>query len=247
MKYLAYILLIVLFCSAFSAYFLLRRPAVSQDEVALIINQRRISSAEYNDPSVGRLNHVADDNAYRETFIARELLIQEGKRRGIDQEEDFRRSIQRYYEQSLVKVLMDRQYATLQPEATSEDVARYLALRGTLVRFTVLRYSREEDVERGVLLSSESRQAVFEELSSTLRVSLATLSPGSSTVPAWDGLGYEALRLDAVEPGNAGDFPPPDLELVRQEIINTRRELRMNEWLTQLRRNAVITIPLRKQ
>ncbi|OQX13532.1 MAG: hypothetical protein BWK76_16045 [Desulfobulbaceae bacterium A2] len=246
MKYLMYILVVILGGSLLSAFFLLRRPAPSAEEIALVVNDRRITTGEYNNLGAARTNHSEDDVFYRETVIARELLIQEGKRIGIDQEEDFRRSIQRYYEQSLIKVLMDRQFATLKDEATQADIDRYLELYGSVVSFTLLHHLHEGDKALSPI-RSESHKASFAELSSTLRTMLLPLSPGSASLPAWNGMDYESIRLDTVEPAAAPLPPPEDLAALRQEITEARKELRMNEWLAQLRKNAVIVIPPKKQ
>jgi hypothetical protein len=173
-------------------------------------------------------------------------LIQEGKRRGIDQEEDFRRSIQRYYEQSLIKVLMDRQYATLKEDASQADIERYLELYGSVVDFKVLHYMREGEAAETQPIRSESHQVPFAEISSSLRAILLTLTPGTASAPAWNGLDYESVRLENLAPSPTPIPPPDDLAVVRQEITEARKELRMNEWLAQMRRNAVIVIPAKK-
>ncbi len=62
------------------------------------------------------------------SLITKELLLQESQREGIDKEESFRESIQNFYEQSLIKLLIDRKFASLHVTVSDEDVNRYIAL-----------------------------------------------------------------------------------------------------------------------
>ena len=56
------------------------------------------------------------------SLINKELLIQEAQRLEINREESFRRSVENFYEQSLIKNLMDRKYADLKIKVSERDV-----------------------------------------------------------------------------------------------------------------------------
>ena len=47
---------------------------------------------------------------------------------GIDQEEDFRHSIQNFYEQSLTKILLERKYDSFESNPSRQEIDRFLEL-----------------------------------------------------------------------------------------------------------------------
>jgi hypothetical protein len=99
-------------------------------KAAIIINDKVITLDEFAGMKPSHDEHRAD---FINSLIARELLIQEAQRTGIDKEENFRRSLQGFYEQSLVKVLMDRKLTLLsipRPTLKISRQARPRARRG---------------------------------------------------------------------------------------------------------------------
>jgi hypothetical protein len=97
---------------------------VEVSEPALIINDRIVSQSELEEfAKVG--SYHSQGSGFLDAVITRELLIQEAVREGIHEEEAFRASVEAYYEQSLVKELVDRKLQNLSAEVTADMVKEF--------------------------------------------------------------------------------------------------------------------------
>ena len=108
MRYIYYIIIILLGLSAIIGYEL-RGKLSSPKEAAIVVNGKTITVEEFSRVCSSKPTDSGDKNDFINSLITKELLIQESQREGIDREESFRRSIQNYYEQSLIKLLMDEE------------------------------------------------------------------------------------------------------------------------------------------
>ena len=86
-------------------------PKTSQEKVAVKINGHVITVREFNE-LYEATGPEKTDTAARERFldnlITRKLLILEAKKAGLDQQEDFLKSIKNFWEQTLLKSLIDK-------------------------------------------------------------------------------------------------------------------------------------------
>ncbi|MDH4318325.1 MAG: hypothetical protein OEV64_08030 [Desulfobulbaceae bacterium] len=246
MKYLLYILASFMTMSLIVALFLLSNDRKdSSDEIALIINDKKITADEYRHPPAARMNHSAGDEDYLEAIIIRELLIQEAKRQGIDKEESFRISLQHFYEQSLVKLLMDRQYETLRVEINDEEISRYHKWLSGTVSFTMSTYTTHEDIKNGKPKAQESKTSVFNELSEFTQQQLFGLQPGQHSAPVHFLDDYLVFQLLSVElPDNAEKIGDKH-ESLRNKLSALKKEQLMSQWLNKLREDASISILLK--
>jgi hypothetical protein len=80
------------------------------EKIALRISSYSLTAGEFND-LFDDLN-VKDTPRAREAFldnlITRKLLVKEAQRQGLDRKKDFLRSIENFWEQSLVKIVIDK-------------------------------------------------------------------------------------------------------------------------------------------
>ena len=65
-----------------------------------------LKNAPYDDLEL--MDTSAKRKEYLDRFIEKEILIQEAQRQGLDREKDFMRSIENYWEQVLLKLLLQR-------------------------------------------------------------------------------------------------------------------------------------------
>lgn len=243
MKYLYFIAGIILAASLALALQLIPSPGKVnlEEEVALVVNDHAITSKEL---AAAELLQPGRDGAEStvDSVITRELLIQEAKRRGIDREEDFRASIKNFYEQSLVKILLDRQGQQLHNDVTDDHVERYLQLLGATVELTMFRPQTNDLLDNS---TEEHLLSRFADLSEDLRCRLAGLKPGERSEPDpsnKDGVSY---RLDRVEPLPEGDKTPRDM--IRRLLEDFHKRQLMNSWLNELRNKAMIKVLIRNQ
>lgn len=87
------------------------KPAPQKNAV-VTINNYSISpdefEAEFRDSAFGRKDTLDSRRQFMEVLINRKLMLQEAQRQGIDREKDFLKSIERFWEQSLLKAYLDR-------------------------------------------------------------------------------------------------------------------------------------------
>ncbi|HSR35908.1 MAG TPA: SurA N-terminal domain-containing protein, partial [Desulfurivibrionaceae bacterium] len=107
MRYLYAIAVFVLLVSASFLAYRFYPATTATEDVAIQINDRIITRAEFNQKYQSR-GGVQDPftaqpgEDFIQALITKELLIQEAKRLGLDREEPFRQSVQNFYEQSLI-------------------------------------------------------------------------------------------------------------------------------------------------
>ena len=101
-KYISAVLLLSLF--SFSCA---KKPPA--EKIAVRISSYSLTAGEFND-LFDDLN-IKDTPAAREAFlnnlITRKLLVEEAQKQGLDREKGFLRSIENFWEQSLIKILID--------------------------------------------------------------------------------------------------------------------------------------------
>jgi hypothetical protein len=182
MKYIYYIIAILLVLSAVIGY-LLTPPRVQEKKAAIVINGKVITADEFDRLYASRPGGLSGREAFVNSLITRELLIQESRREGIDKEEPFVQSIRNFYEQSLVKLLMDRKFASLHPDVTDEEVDRYLAFLGKKLHLTIFSFSDIRKAEKGASKNGEKRTLFLSDLSPELKAAVAALRVGGSSGP----------------------------------------------------------------
>lgn len=243
MKYLYFIAGIILAASLALAFQLISFSGSTDrhEEIALVVNDRNITVSEM--AAAERLQPGRDGaESTVDSVITRELLLQEAKRRGIDREDDFRTSIKNFYEQSLIKILLDRQDQVFHGDVSDDEVERYLQLLGATIELTMFRLPALDSIEKE---TEEHQRSRFADLSEDLRCRLAALKQGERTIAIPRGLEFVAYRLDRIEPGPAGEALPKDL--ARRLLEDFRKRQSMNLWLNEMRQKASIKVFTRSQ
>ncbi len=110
-------------------------PEDDQGPVVARINDYEITLKEYetqlnSDVSTSEIYHVTreDKREFLERLIRKELLIQEAVRRKLDRREEFVRAIERYWESTLIRDLMElkgKEICERSCIAEEEIIARY--------------------------------------------------------------------------------------------------------------------------
>jgi len=247
MKYLTYVGVFILLVSVLIGYQVFHSHDEERD-AAIIINDRIISHNEL----AGRLAELPDAvrDAYGpqekgdfiQSLITKELMIQESQRLGIDRDEAFRRSVESFYEQSLIKILMDRKYAELKIKVTDRDVNRYLFLLNKEVRLQQTVYESLE-AARGESGGQEvTMNAPFSDLTHWIRNSLMGLEVGESSEPVPVDDRYVVYTLLSLEPMAETEAVTHDRVRIRKILRSAREEAAIHLWLADLKREASIKI-----
>lgn len=251
-----YLYAIAVFVLLFSASFLAYRffPATTATEdVAIRINDRIITRAEF-EAKYRQRGSVKDPftaqpgEDFLQALITKELLIQEAKRLGLDQEEPFRQSVQNFYEQSLIKLLMERQYATPPAAATEAERTRFQQLTGKQISLAIAAYPSKKAATSGTSAQTKTTVVPFENLACEMKAALLAVEIGTATTPVAVGDRYETYRIAKVEedPAQAATalLTPGEINTTIQQC---KREKAMNDWLAGLREGAAIAIHVKPE
>ena len=144
MKYIYYVIGIIALITVLAAV-RFSSLKVEVSEPAIVINDRVISEKELDRifKSSPYSNHMA---GVIDSVITNQLLIQEAIAQGINKEELFRASVENFYEQSLIKILIDRKFNSLEPEIPQEMVDRYRERSGKKVEYAKFVYLNLESI-----------------------------------------------------------------------------------------------------
>jgi hypothetical protein len=211
---------------------------VEVSEPALIINDRIISKSELGEfAKVG--SYHSQGQGFLDTVITRELLIQEAIRQGIHKEEAFRASVEAYYEQSLVKAVVDRKLQSVSPEVTDEMVGRYqeMCLKG--VTYTKFVYGSEDDRQTGNAISETTHTYRFEDFSDTMKYTLFRLASGEGVLSDATEEGIVVFQLDTISADQDAGSVPDDGQ-VRTFLEEQARNAMLEKWLRDIRKSADI-------
>ncbi len=96
----------------------------TEEKPAIQVNEYAVSAEEFNE----RFREMCPDNmtpgdkaVFLENFLDQKVLLYEAQRLGIDKEPEFLDAIERFWEQSLVKIVVDRKYTEIAQTVNVSD------------------------------------------------------------------------------------------------------------------------------
>lgn len=243
MRYLISILMIAVLVTAVIVGYYFQRPVKRTSEVALKINALEVSADEYRDYAAERPYAGEDSREIVDSLVTRELLVQEAKRLNIDKEEAFRKTIERFYEQSLAKTLLERKAAAFSVDPSPAEIDKFLSLQRMKIDYCLLPVPGNPGEAGAPGQEKEQiRQDVFANLSTMLQLSLLALKPGETSAPfMMDGQRFR-IRLLQSTPSPATSVNALDRAQVRRIMAEASRSEALDNWLYDLRRNAHLTV-----
>lgn len=241
MKYLVFIFTIVLLASGLTLFNLLPEEKIPKSDVALTINGRDIAQETVNSQSTGSGYHDESRSQLYNTIITRELLIEEAKKLEIDKEESFRKALKNYYENSLIKILMERKNSQIRVSVTEQQIDSYISYLGKTVTFTRLdTIPAPGDAVQNI--GGLTTRVLFDDLAEPVKLLLASLTPGDFIIKFDTGSDKYAIRLDNVEPTESTMAAKPDRAHIGRLLEEFAREQQLNQWMADLNKAATITI-----
>lgn len=235
------ILGIVLAATLLTLYFVWPEKQPHQTGVAVTVNGHDLAKATITAEGAKTGYHSDDYGTLLDSAITRELLLQEAQRQKIDKEEGFREALKSFYEQSLIKILTDRQYTQIQVTVDETEIDAYLSFYGKMVTFSRLPVSSEPPYTPA---SQEGAQntVLFDDLSESLQLILSGLKPGEYAVKFDTGSDRYAVRLDNIMPSQGLATTLPSREIAKEMLMEHKRQQQIVKWLDELHNNASITI-----
>ncbi|MBI5101440.1 MAG: peptidyl-prolyl cis-trans isomerase [Nitrospirae bacterium] len=239
MKFIYYIIAILLLVSATAAYQLSSKTSPDKDKnAALIINGKVITYNEFK--SLSRADGDVRDDEFIDSVITKELLIQEAKKIGIDKDEPFRRSIQNYYEQSLIKLLIDRKFSDLDMKVSDGELDRHIDFINKKYQLTIFRASDRDSALKGEYLDQGQKTALCDDLTDDIKESIQGLKQGEKSAPVSSGEGFIVVRVDKIESNKTAEMTDAEKEKVRGILIERKKRAAIDSWIGDLRQKATI-------
>ena len=237
MKYIYYIAAVLTIALALVIFQCVKDKPAADKDPAIVINDRVITKEDFAKMKPTRGESGQD---FVNSIITKELLIQEAQAAGIDKEEPFRKSIQNFYEQSLIKILMDRKFAALNIAVSDEEIEKYRSMMDKKLHLTIYRGAKANDLE-AASAAGEKMTVSFGDLSRNMKMAVSLLRKGEKSRPFISGSEYVAIKLDDILPGGTRESGA-DMEGIRKLIAEEKREQMIAEWLDGLRKQAKIKV-----
>ncbi len=240
MKYLFILFALIATTLVMSILFFPKDKKIQTDSIAVTVNGHDISSVTLANERQNYGYHGTKPDLY-ESVITREILIQEAQRQEIDKEDSFRKTLKKFYENSLVKILLERKNKDIAVSITDNEVNTYITFLGKNVSFTRLNTIPTDQTDLLAAPGVEN-SALFDDLAEPLRLLLSTLEPGEYGIRFDTGSEKYAIRLDSVSPAGQQSGKEPDRETIQEILMEYKREHMLNQWLTDLKGKAEIKI-----
>ncbi len=255
MRYIYYIVIILIGITIAAGWGIFSDATVKISKPAIVINDRIITEPEFDNlikskPSYG------NDEEFIDSLIVKELLIQEAIKRNINKDESFRASVEDFYEQSLIKILMDDQFKQYDPIVTDKEIEKYKTLSLRKIFISKLIYASQKDVGENKSKNVKTIESDFIDLASSLKFTVFNLKPGESSKGVTTIEGFIVYNLikteeikdpEAVEKLNNEKLNNDQLnseqlnnDRIAEFIKNGKKEMMLAEWVDELKEKAEI-------
>ena len=244
MKYLFAILTIILAISAATFFFIQPEQLKEKKDVLVTVNGHDISRADVREE--GRTgSHHESSSDFLDSVVSRQLLIEEAQKLDIDKEPSFRKELKEYYEQSLINVLLERKNTSIQVQISDQEIDNYLNGFGRTYTFMLLKAAAPPSLET-LKTKGQLHSVRFEDLSENIRLVLSTLKPGEMAMEFETGNENLAVLLEKIV--GAAERPASiDSDKVRMTLAEHKRRQQINNWISELRKKASVTIHKQKE
>lgn len=236
MKYIIYIIFIA--CLATLSFLYSSNTTVEKADSAVWVDGRSISNQEIERLKLRSPSLFTESTSLPDSLIMREVLINEALRQKVDQEEAFRHRIKTFYEQSLVKILVERKMESIQYEPSMEESQAYTNLLGRRIAIELIPLDGS-----GTPLADKTEHLAgpFLDFSAAIRMELLFLKPGEQSRPL-DLFGQKHLlmvkEIGEKDPQFINNNPERDRTVIREY----RREALFAQWQETLMKQAKIVV-----
>jgi hypothetical protein len=241
MKYIIYILFIA--CLATLSFFYSSEQRSQDSDFAVRVDGRAISTQEIDKLKQQSPSLFPKAESLPDSLIMREVLIAEALRQKVDQEEAFRHRIKTFYEQSLVKILVDRKLDSIRYTPTEEEVAAYANLQGRTLRIDLVPFD-----SAGQLLTDETEhlEGSFLDFSIAIRMEILFLKPEIQSPPI-DLFGQVYILVVQSISEKDPKVVSVDTERDHAVIVEYRRQELFTKWQEALVKQAKIEVAPRQK
>lgn len=247
MKYLISIACFLALLSLVTIFIISPSPSPEEKSVVMKVNDSSITSSMLEKSEKGRSSHHENRQEFLNSVVIEQLLLQEAQLQKIDQEPEFREAIKEYYEQSLIKILLERHNQSIDDTVAEEEIDLFLSYFGKTLTFTIAQGTGSQVTPEIDWSAGITKTERFADLSSTMQPLLVGLQPGDTRAVFDTGNEWFAIRVDTVAGDTSPDTTTIPREAVKAIITTNKREQQLNSWINELVSKADISIKEDKQ
>jgi peptidyl-prolyl cis-trans isomerase C len=247
-----------------------------EDAILVIVNGRQITQSEFDyrwselaDATKARYEKHGGKRKFLDEMITRELLMQEARRRGIDQSESIRERAQRFKEQLILDELLKEKIKT-QVELSKEELDAYYAAHARellaplkaqvwimLLPNVFAAKDLKKQVESGGDFAKFAQRYSIDEKTKPkggdlgpyrkgiappdVEEMIPTLKIGQVSDPIKTDAGYYIVKLSPLDKETL-EADSATRERLRQELLAEKRRKRLEDVVSSLRAKATIRL-----
>ena len=242
MKYLITIACFLAVLTLVTIFIISPTAPPEKNNVVVKVNNNNITSSMLERSEKNRPSYHENREEFINSVVVEQLLIQQAKKQKIDQEPEFREAIKNYYEQSLIKILLERKNQSLDDTVSEEEIDQFLDYFGKTITFTIAQGS-------GTLAKPEikwddagTETELFDNLSTIMQSLVVGLESGAERTFFDTGNEWFAIRVDSISGKTSGDSANVPRETIRSIIATHKREQKLYSWINGLVTDADISI-----
>jgi len=227
-----------------------RIASINDTPILLRDFEREVTTATRRDPTI----RITEDSlaALLDSMVERKLLIQEAVAMGLSENERFLATIKAYWEQTLIRELIDSKTAEWADKTfvTDDEVHSYYRLMGTRVTVRSVNTSTAAEAESARLAMSEGGRLRAEQTMGPF--SSADIPPSNPLHAAFDleegeakvlkgENGYTTILMERKETVQTAPFKEVDSR-IKTRLLEQKRQKALDDWLADLKESSRITV-----
>ncbi|MCK9554457.1 peptidyl-prolyl cis-trans isomerase [bacterium] len=240
---------------------------LSDDEVVASINGYGLTVGEFKEqaeyPLIDR--YFSKDPATAkeeilENLVMKNILLQEAQKLNFDKDKEFMRDIEHYWQQALLKLLLNRKAAEITGDVSVKDAEilyEYKKMRRKMFAGLTVLSSKEtadklsaagenfekvkKELKDNILSDEPADWWVAGDLPDSMENKLFELTPGGISVPVRYGNGWVVMRLTKEE---VRDIAPIEKisQQIKENILEKKKEMAMELWALEVRGKAKVEV-----
>ncbi|MBT4262707.1 MAG: hypothetical protein HN945_05850 [Deltaproteobacteria bacterium] len=249
MKYVFYVSILVIMASAIAAFTLVGDDELSEIDCAIKINDKMISKVDFEKLYAHRSYHMNDKKEFAQNLITKELFIQEAQKLNLHQEDQFRLSVQSFYEQSLIRVLMDRKAKSLKAEVAESLIDRFIQLHDEKIDFVIYEFDSLDKAlkKEAYTLKEESQGEPFRHLSMDIRYLISVTNEGEFSKPVLSTTDVIQGRYMVIHVIKCSEIQnrksvKRNRDAIREKLEDYQKQQMITDWITEMKTTADVKI-----
>jgi peptidyl-prolyl cis-trans isomerase C len=195
-----------------------------------------------------------------EELITKEILLQEAQRLNLDKQKSFMKEIEGYWEQALMKSLINRKLQEFSPlvQVNNQDILDGYSRLKRRIQAELIIFNDKPDAEKlskATMNFDEVKQSLASriawespadwynsnELPQKLEDALFSLNPGQLSLPIEYNNSWVVIRVLNEEPQQVGVLEELKPRIIK-DIIRKKKEVLLDNWIADLRKKSSVKI-----